>query len=167
MNSLPALQSWPSSLKKLTFAFVFAAFLGVVVGGVMIEVTTRLTPRGVTEQYRGMDREQMSSAPEMKFPKSVNEMLITTHNHILGLSPLFLIVGALYLLSVPRGPLQVGIAVEPFVSLLLTFGGLWVVRYLWAPFVYVVILSGALMLGAFAWMSLAVMKACLSKNREV
>jgi hypothetical protein len=167
MNALPPLSDWPAHYKKLIFTFTLIAFMGVVVGGIMIEVTTHLTPQGVVEQYKGIDESQMSSAKEMKFPKPVKDMLITTHNHILGLSGLFLIVGLLYLSTGEPTALKMSIAVEPLISLLVTFGGLWVVRYLWDPFVYIVILSGTLMITTYAWMSLVIMKNCLRNPTKV
>lgn len=166
MEMFSPLQSWPHALKKLIFTFVLVSFIGVVVGGVMIEVTTHMTPNGVVEQYKGMDQSKMNSASELKFPKPFKDMLITTHNHILGLAPLFTLVGFLYLLTDKNDWLRISIAVEPLISLIVTFGGLWIVRYLWSPFVYVVILSGTLMLGTYAWMCIAVMKACLTKVKE-
>lgn len=168
MESIPKLRRWPAPIKKLVFTFALIAFFGVVAGGTMIEVTTHLTPKGVVHEYKGMKQSEMSQAKEMKFPKSKKEMLITTHNHILGLSSLFLIVGFLYLSAIEQAAwLQIAIAVEPLVSLVVTFGGLWIVRYLWSPFVYVVILSGTLMIATFAWMCLVVMKACISKQTAV
>lgn len=167
MESLPALDTWSQPIKKLIFTFVLVAFIGVVVGGVMIEITTHLTPEGVVEQYKGISKSKVETSKDLKFPKPLKEMLITTHNHILGLSSLFAIVGFLYLATGKDTWLHISIAVEPLISLILTFGGLWVMRYLWSPFVYVVILSGALMIGTYAWMSLVVMKACLSKNRNL
>ncbi|SMO54439.1 hypothetical protein SAMN06265218_10535 [Fodinibius sediminis] len=166
MESLPPLQNWPAPVRKLIFTFVLVSFIGVVVGGVMIEVTTHLTPTGVVEQYKGISKSKIDTADELKFPKPAKEMLITTHNHILGLSSLFLIVGLLYLATGRDSWLQISIAVEPLISLIVTFGGLWVMRYLWSPFVYVVILSGTLMVGTYAWMSLVVMKSCLSKQNN-
>lgn len=166
MESFPSLQTWPQSLKKLVFTFVLVAFIGVVVGGVMIEVTTHLTPQGVVEQYKGISKSKIEPSEELKFPKPLKEMLITTHNHILGLSSLFVIVGFLYLATGKNTWLQISIAVEPLISLILTFGGLWVMRYLWSPFVYIVIISGALMIGTYAWMSIVVMKACLFKQKN-
>lgn len=163
MEAFPQLQTWPSSLKKLIFVFVLVSFIGVVVGGIMIEVTTHLTPQGVVEQYKGISRSKIDTADELKFPKPLKDMLITTHNHILGLSSLFLIVGLLYLATGRESWLHIVIAAEPLVSLILTFGGLWIMRYLWSPFVYVVIMSGTLMIGTYAWMSLVVMKECVSK----
>lgn len=168
METIPTLQHWPRPIKKLVFTFALIAFVGVVAGGIMIEVTTHLTPRGVVHEYKGMKKSEMSQAKEMKFPKSTKEMLITTHNHILGLSSLFLIVGFLYLSAVGEtGWLQVSVAVEPLVSLVVTFGGLWIVRYLWSPFVYIVMLSGTLMIATFGWMCLVVMKTCISKQTTV
>lgn len=164
MDLLPTLHNWPSAFKKLVFTFVLVSFIGVVVGGIMIEVTTHLRPQGVVEQYKGISKNKIDAADELKFPKPVKEMLITTHNHILGLSSLFVIVGFLYLATGKNSWLQISIAVEPLISLIVTFGGLWVMRYLWSPFVYVVILSGTLMIATYAWMSLVVMKACLMKS---
>ena len=164
MEFIPTLQRWPDPIKKLVLTFTLIAFVGVVAGGIMIEVTTHLTPQGVIHEYKGMKQSEMSQAKEMKFPKSNKEMLITTHNHILGLSSIFLIVGFLYLSTIGQAAwLQLSIAVEPLISLVITFGGLWIVRYAWPPFVYVVILRGTLMIATFAWMCLVVMKACISK----
>lgn len=164
MDFLPALQSWPPAIKKLIFIFVSVSFVGVVLGGIFIEVTTHLTPQGVVEQYKGLSEERVDEAKELKFPKPMKEMLTTTHNHILGLSSLFVIVGFLYLMCGRNSLLRMSIAVEPLISLILTFGGLWVVRYLWSPFVYVVIVSGTLMIATYAWMSIVILKACLQKN---
>lgn len=166
MDFLPPLQSWPPAVKKLIFIFVAVSFVGVVLGGIFIEVTTHLTPRGVIEQYKGLSKDRVDEAKELKFPKPLKEMLTTTHNHILGLSSLFVIVAFLYLMTGKQDWLRTGIAVEPLISLILTFGGLWVVRYLWPPFVYIVILSGTLMIATYAWMSMVIMKACLQKKIE-
>lgn len=166
MESLPTLDSWPPAVRKLIFTFVLVSFIGVVVGGIMIEVTTHLTPEGVVEQYKGISKSKIDTADELKFPKPIKEMLITTHNHVLGLSSLFVIVGFLYLATGKNSLLQISIAVEPLISLILTFGGLWVMRYLWSPFVYVVIISGALMIGTYAWMSIVVMKTCLAGQEK-
>lgn len=164
MDFLPPLQSWPPAAKKLIFTFVAVTFIGVVVGGIFIEVTTHLKPQGVVEQYKGISKDRIEQAKELKFPKPLKEMLTTTHNHILGLSPLFVIVGFLYLLTGKQDWIRMSIAIEPLISLIVTFGGLWVVRYLWSPFVYIVILSGTLMIACYAWMCLVIMSKCLKKS---
>lgn len=163
MNLLPPIYAWPGRYKKLVLIFVSVTFVGVVLGAVFIEVTTHLTPRGVVEQYKGISESRVDEVEELKFPKPFKEMLITTHNHILGLSSLFVIVGFLYLHVGDRKSWRLAVAVEPLLSLVVTFGGLWVMRYLWSPFVYIVILSGALMVGSYAWMSIAIMRDCLKE----
>lgn len=166
MNLLPPIYTWPSRYKKLVFIFVSVAFVGVVLGAVFIEATTRLTPQGVVEQYKGIGESRVDQVEELKFPKPYKDMLTTTHNHILGLSSLFLIVGFLYLHVGDRKAWRLGVAIEPLLSLIVTFGGLWVMRYLWDPFVYIVILSGTLMVGSYAWMSIAIMRDCIRKVKD-
>jgi len=163
MRSFPLLHSWPAAYKKLILVFTIIAFLGVVIGGIFIEATTNLKPQGVVEQYSGNEQTR-AEAEELKFAKPFKEMLTTTHNHILGLSPLFLIIGMLYLATGGVNGLKMAIATEPFLSLILTFGGLWVMRYWWAPFVYVVIASGTFMLLCFGWMCIIIMRECLKKG---
>lgn len=158
---LSPLHTWPGPYRKLVAAFVAVAVSGFVLGTIFIEVTTHMTPEGVVAQYKGHTKKQAKTAEEMKFPKSAKEMLTITHTHILGLSPLFLLIGFLYLHTGRQSSLRLAIAVEPLFTLILTFGGLWIVRYVWEPFVYVVILSGILMVGTVAWMGYRICGACL------
>lgn len=167
MNTIPPLVSWPDQYKKLIFIFVSVAFVGVVLGSIFIEATTHLTPQGVVEQYNGISKSRMEQADELKFPKPFKDMLTTTHNHILGLSPLFLIVGLLYLQVGSGEKWRIAVAAEPLISLVVTFGGLWVMRYVWDPFVYIVILSGTLMVACYAWMSIAILRECLKDEKIV
>lgn len=166
MNLLPPIHTWPKRYKRLVFIFVAVAFVGVVLGAVFIEATTHLTPQGVVEQYKGIGEDRVEEVKELKFPKPFKDMLTTTHNHILGLSSLFVIVGFLYLHAGEEKAWRLAVAVEPLISLILTFGGLWVMRYLWEPFVYIVILSGTLMVGAYAWMSVAIMIDCVRNDDD-
>lgn len=159
---LPRLHTWPAPYRKLIAAFVAVTVTGVVVGAIFVEVTTHLTPEGVVAQYKGHTQEQARQAQEMKFKKSPEELLTTTHNHILGLSVLFAMLGFLYLHTGRPTSLRLAIAVEPLFTLVLTFGGLWIVRYWWEPFVYVVILSGILMLATVGWMGYRILACCLA-----
>ncbi|MFB6098778.1 MAG: hypothetical protein ABEK84_06660 [Salinibacter sp.] len=159
---LPPLHTWPGPYRKLIAAFVAVMVTGFVLGTIFIEVTTHMTPEGVVAQYKGHTKKQAKTAEAMKFPKSAKEMLNITHTHILGLSMMFLILGFLYLHTGRRSTLRLAIAVEPLFTLILTFGGLWVVRYVWEPFVYVVIVSGVLMVGTVAWMGYRICGSCLA-----
>jgi len=165
MNMLPPLQTWPTRYRKLIAVFISVAFTGFLIGVIFLEVTTHMTANGIVTQYKGVSKEQMSQVEEMKFPKPAKDMLVTTHNHIMGLSTLFAVVGFLFLHTGDGEKWRMYVAAEPLISLVVTFGGLWIVRYLWSPFVYVVLLSGILMVSTFAWMCLSILYNCRAERK--
>jgi hypothetical protein len=97
----------------------------------------------------------------MKFAKSLNAMLISTHNHLLGVSAIIFILSLLYLQTGKITIMKKIIAVEPPISLVITFGSLWLLRFLHSNFVYLVIFSGILMFLCLFWMSIVIIKTCL------
>lgn len=103
-------------------------------------MTTGFTPSGIETNYNGNEADEEVS--EMKFKKSEKELMTIIHDHVLSLSVLFFVLG-LVLLTTSLGPgWKTFLLVEPFVSLVLTFGGIWL---MWAGvgwFKYVVMLSG-------------------------
>jgi len=85
----------------------------------------------------------------MKFKKSKKEMLTLVHNHILSMSIIFFLVGVILSITKLSEKLKLFLIVEPFVSVLLTFGGLY---FLWNGVLwmkYIVMLSGVLMTLSF------------------
>lgn len=164
MNPLPHLSHWPPQLRALAGVFTAIALFGFVCGFLFLDVTTHLTPVGIVTHYRGLPEEALDAGGELKFEKSLKEMFTTTHNHVLGLAGPFFLIGFLYLLCGPLNRRRTLIALEPLFALLLTFGGLWIVRFVYAPFVYLVILSGILMVGCYVWMSLVILRACTRKS---
>jgi len=153
----------PEYFKNTILAFVIMVNIGFFTGLFFIENTTNLKPVGIQEQYLGNENKQ--DAIEMKFKKPQKEMLTLIHNHILSLSVLFLIMASLLAITGINKKIKVFLMIEPFVSLLLTFGGLYIVWYgvLW--FSYVVILSGTLMMLSFLATSILIVKA-LFKNSQ-
>jgi len=85
----------------------------------------------------------------MKFKKSEREILTIIHSHILSMSVIFFLIGFLVCLTNINIKLKLFLAIEPFVSILLTFGGIYLLwlDILW--FRYVVIFSGILMTLSF------------------
>ncbi|HQU73180.1 MAG: hypothetical protein KDI06_19200 [Calditrichaeota bacterium] len=160
MSDLPRIQSLAPHFRHIIGAFVVMTSVGVFTGFAFLGNTTHLEPQGIVTQYKGMDEAQMEVAGELKFEKSFRDMLLTTHNHVLGLSPVFLAIGLLYLQCGKVTRLRSLIAIEPLLSLGLTFGGLWVVRFWFEPFVYVVLLSGILMFACFFWMAAVILRSC-------
>jgi len=159
--NLPKLHTWPKPWRSLIAVFTSTVFIGFVSAVTFLEILTHLSPSGVISEYNGTPQAQMDTAVEMQFPKSVHNMLITTHNHVLGLSALSLILGFLYLQTGESSPWRTSIASEPLLSLLFTFGSIWLMRFVSSDFVILVILSGTLMVLCTIWMCYRILLSCV------
>ncbi len=155
-NHLPLLSDLPLPYRKLILIFLIVIFFGFTSGLIFLSYSTHLTPKGVKVQYKGANQ-QTEEVNELKFEKTIPEMLTTTHNHLLGLSVIFLFLGLLYLHIGEITSLRLFVASEPLISLLVTFGGIWIMRFIYEPFVYIVFLSGVFMVGSFYWMNLSLL----------
>ncbi len=150
----------PKPFKKLLGVFTIVLSLGVGLGNVYVWQTTQLTPTGTVERYNGSSLGE--EADEFEIPthyaKPMGELLITTHNHVNSLSLIFVCMGLLFLgSSVVKGQWKTFIAIEPMVSIVTTFGGLWAMRYLHPAFVYLVMVSAILMYVCFYVMAICVL----------
>lgn len=148
------LRNWPSALKTFVSVYLIVTSIGYFLGLAFVRNETELKPKGITEQYKGSDPAADPEA-ELKFEKSVKDMLLTTHNHILGLSSIFFILGGLFWFSsILKGKWKTFLMAEPLLALVTTFGGLWILRFVpeagW--FVWVVIISGISMFVSVAVM---------------
>lgn len=135
--------SFPKEIKLLIGAFVIVLSVGFYTGLLFVSETSSTNPNGIEEQYLGNENDE--SATVMKFKKSEKEMLTLVHNHILSMSLIFLLVGLILSTTELNTKLKTLLLVEPFISVLLTFGGLY---FLWLEIFwmkYIVMLSGFLM----------------------
>ena len=139
------LHQLPAKFKLLLLLTVVNLTVGVGIGLYYVANTTELTPAGTTEHFSGSEIDAEFDIPE-KYPKPVSELLITTHNHILSLSLIFLVIGGIfYFNSSISGGMKTFLIAEPFISIITTFGGIWLMRFVHPAFVYLVIPSGILM----------------------
>ena len=146
INSIPPLFAWPKPLKLFLLGFLFLLSSGVLTGLGYLYYTTTLTPSGAIEHYRGSkdNGEEIFHVKE-KYPKPVSELLLTTHNHLIGFSFIFIIVGGLfYFNSIITGRLKIFLIVEPFFSTWLTFMSLWGIRYIHESFIYFAVVTATL-----------------------
>ncbi|MFK5890559.1 MAG: hypothetical protein QM486_07495 [Flavobacteriaceae bacterium] len=152
----------PRFYKQAVFAFVVMVNIGFFTGLFFIEDTTNFNPTGIQEQYVGNDSDM--KAVEMKFKKPKKEMLTLIHNHVMSLSVLFFVMATLVSITGINKHLKSFLMIEPFVSVLLTFGGLYIVwsGALW--FSYIVIISGILMTFSFLGESVIIIKELFKKS---
>jgi hypothetical protein len=133
--------------------------LGFFTGFNFVRVTTSLKASGIEQNYLGNEDDE--EAEEMHFRKSEKEILTLIHNHILSLSVIFFILGVLLSMTHISNPLKSFLLFEPFVSLLLTFGGMYVLwkGVIW--FKYVIIISGTAMVLSILVTSVLIIASCI------
>lgn len=133
----------PKPAKLLVGFFIITLSFGYFTGLRFVNESTNATVNGVEEHYLGNEHDE--DAEIMKFKKAEKEIITTVHNHVISMSLIFLVLGVILLLtSIPKG-LKKFLMVEPFISILLTFGGIWL---LWSGviwFKYIIIFSGILL----------------------
>ena len=143
-NNLPRLFELPEKVRYFLSAFLMVMTIGVTVGLVYVNQTTGLSGKGTTEHYAGSALEDDMDIPE-KYPKEIEGMLLTTHTHLISFSFIFFFLGALfYMNSILTGGWKTFIMIEPFVSVLGTFGSIWGIRYLSPSFSMATMVFGIL-----------------------
>ena len=143
MQSPFDISNFSKELKLLTTAFLVVLSIGFYSGLFFVNTTSKMTPKGVEENYLG--NENNEDANVMKFKKSEREMLSIIHSHILSMAMIFFFVGLILLSTNLNSKLKLFLIIEPFISIILTFGGIYL---LWKGFYfmkYIVIFSGTLM----------------------
>lgn len=144
MSSQIRLNSLPGQLKKFLIFYLLTLSIGVAIGLIYVSQTTSMNQKGVVERWKGSQVSE-NEIPE-QYEKSFSEMLMTTHNHIIGFSFIFLQVGIIfYFNSLIKGRIKSFLMIEPFISIVLTFGSIWIVRFYFVQFVYLTFISAVLM----------------------
>jgi hypothetical protein len=164
MPTFPTLRALPKHFRLLVAAFVITLNFGFFTGLNFVEHSTNFSPRGIQENYLG--NEDDAEAEEMQFKKNKSEILTLIHNHVLSLSVIFFLMGFLLALSSIKTQWKNVLIVEPFISLILTFGGIYILwlGHSWVR--YVIILSGVAMSVTIILASLIILKEVLTNNPE-
>jgi hypothetical protein len=142
------LPNLPKDIKLFIGVFVIVLSVGFYAGLLFVSQTSTTDPEGLVENYLGNEEDE--AAALMKFKKSEREMLTIVHTHILSMSFIFFLLGGLVWLARLPKRLKLFLTVEPFLSVLFSFGGIY---FLWSGVLwmkYVVIFSGFLMTMTFA-----------------
>jgi hypothetical protein len=155
------IQTLPKELKLLIGMFTIVLSIGFYTGLLFVEKTSSANPHGIEEQYLG--NEQDEDVDVMRFKKSDNEMLTLVHNHILSMSIIFFLLGLLVSITELNKKIKMFLMIEPLLSVLLTFGGLY---FLWKGMLwmtYIVMFSGMLMTLSFTLSVVIILKQLLKK----
>lgn len=134
-------------IKIFIATFVVVLSVGFYTGLLFVNTTEQMAPDGIEENYLG--NEDIEKAAVMKFKKGQREMLTIVHTHILSMSFIFFLLGGILATTSVHKKIKFFLMIEPFVSVILTFGGIYLLwsGVLWLK--YVVIISGILMTLSF------------------
>ena len=144
INSLPTLNQLSSNVRYILLVFIVCLTIGVTVGLVYVWKTTSMSPAGASEHYSGSVVSGDLDIPE-KYPKSVESMLLTTHTLVISFAMIFLVLGGIFSLnSLIKGSLKTFVIIEPFITVLGTFGSIWGMRYLSSVYSYLSIIFGVM-----------------------
>lgn len=142
------IQQFPKEIKTVIVAFVVVLSIGFYGGLKFVDKTTNFQSKGIENHYLGNENDE--NAETMMFKKNEQEILTIVHNHMLSLSVIFLLLSLILSTTSINKKLKYFLMVEPFFSIILTFGGLY---YLWKGLLwvkYLIIFSGVFMTLSFA-----------------
>ncbi|MBN1300355.1 MAG: hypothetical protein JW995_03995 [Melioribacteraceae bacterium] len=153
-------------LKNILSTFLALISAALLVGIIYLVQTTNASKSGVVERWNGSESAYKNEVQfRESFPKPVSEMLVTTHNHLFGFAFIFISVGLIfYYNSTITGFWKSFLIIEPFISAFVTFGSIWLVRFLHEYFVYLTIASAILMYVCYSIMTVVSLYELNMKN---
>lgn len=139
------LRQLPKTAKWLVGIFIVVMSYGYFAGLRFVEHTTDITPAGIEESYLGNEDKEDEEIEVMKYEKTKQEMLTMFHTHVMSLAMVFFLTGILVLMTGASPRLKKTVALEPLISVFVTFGGIYWMWNGWLWLKYIVFLSGVLM----------------------
>lgn len=159
MHIQGSISQFSKEIRLLITAFVITLNIGFFTGINFVNETTSFLPDGIETNYLGNENDE--NAELMQFKKGEKEILTVVHNHILSMSIIFLLLGGLLSFTSINKKMMRFLILEPFVSIILTFGGIYIlwIGVLW--FKYVIILSGTALTLSFLLSSIFILRESL------
>jgi len=148
------IHQFPKEIKALILIFVSVLSVGFFGGLSFVNNTTSMNTAEIETHYLGNENDE--AAAIMKFKKNESEILTVVHNHILSLSVIFFLLSLILATTSLNKKLKYFLMIEPFISIVLTFGGIYL---LWSGitwFKYIIIISGTFMTFSFLIATLSI-----------
>lgn len=137
------IQNFSKSIKVFIGVFMVMLSIGYFTGLAFVAQTESTSVKGISENYNGNDDQE--SPKVLKFKKSSREMLTIIHTHVLSISMIFFITGLLLWGTSLSVFWKKILSIEPFISVFVTFGGIYLVWLGFTSFAFLIIISGVLM----------------------
>lgn len=153
-----------NELKIFFSLFLIVLSIGVTIGLIYVYSTTTISSIGITDHYAGSETIDEFDIP-LKYPKPINEMLLTTHNHIISFALIFFLVSIIfYFNTIITGKIKFFLLIEPLISTIFTFGSLWGIRFIDKSFIFITILSSSILYLSFYFIVLILLYELLIKK---
>jgi polyferredoxin len=148
------IHQFPKEIKALIMVFIVVLSIGFLGGLTFVNNTTSMNVSEIETHYLGNENDE--NAEIMKFKKNEREILTVVHGHILSMSVIFFLLSLILATTSINKKLKYFLMIEPFLSIVLTFGGIYL---LWSGitwFKYIVIISGVFMTFSFVVATLSI-----------
>ena len=165
MNLNGLIYSLPKEFKNLVVPFILVLSIGYFVSILLVDHTSSLSPIGIEENYLGNE----SKDPQIiyKFKKTKYQIYNLLHSHIISMSIIFFITGLLLLITDLNYYFKMFLIIEPFVSILMTFGGIYLLWNGVTWMKYVIFISSTIMAIVFLISCYIILLQSLSKKSRI
>ena len=143
MQPIYLLRDFSRPFKRFLVAFLFVLSVGYFTGLLFVVQTESTYPKGIVENYNGNEEDE--TAKVFKFKKGEREMLTIIHTHVLSIGFIFAFLGLLVWGTELPLFWKAFLMIEPFCSVIVTFGGIYLLWLGYTQLAYLVALSGMLM----------------------
>jgi len=148
------IHQFPKEIKALILIFIAVLSIGFYGGLSFVNNTTSINTDEIETHYLGNENDE--AAEIMKFKKNESEILTVIHGHMLSLSVIFFLLSLILATTSINKKFKYFLMIEPFISIVLTFGGIYL---LWSGitwFKYIIIISGTFMTFSFLIATLSI-----------
>ena len=156
------LSNLPKSLKNTLVVLLIALAFGYLSGLDLLEQTTDFKSKGIEENVLGNEIDEF--ADELHFKMSKRQLHTIIHSHVITLGLLFVLLSIMLFFTSYSQGMKSFLMIEPMISLIITFGGLWLLwnGVLWMK--YIIMFSGILMHLSFVLIIFLLLKELLYKK---
>ena len=165
MNLNGLIYSLPKEFKNLVVPFILVLSIGYFVSILLVDHTSSLSPTGIEENYLGNESKDPQNI--YKFKKTKYQIYNLLHSHIISMSIIFFITGLLLLITDLNYYFKMFLIMEPFVSILMTFGGIYLLWNGVAWMKYVIFISSTIMAIVFLISCYIILLQSLSKKSRI
>ena len=166
-----SLQILNKNLKNILIYYLITLGIGFSLGIFYVYLNSEFSSSGMVEQYLGNEEQEQlrweDPTYDYKLKKTLKDLVSHTHEHITMFSIIFLSLGLIFLYnSTIKSFWKRFLIIEPFLSIIITFGGFFIIRYITTTFSYIIIISSLLMYICFYVMLFVSLYELIILNKE-